>query len=371
LLRCIALPGQLIEVESLSGDFVKAVAVNEARVQWVDCCKGLCILFVVYGHIVGGLEAAGVLRSISTFLVLRDWVYLFHIPAFFFLSGLFAQRACDQPFVSFVRGRLRVLFYPYLVWTAIFLLSQFVMGRFVNTPPSLSRALRCLWEPYGVGLWFLYTLFLISIFFASFRRWRIPPVPILLICLVGYILSHYYVFGFWYVLNESMSYSIFFMIGGCYPGILSAPVANVRRPLLMAAGVGLFVLMTLSQVVHLDAGGLLKLSRALLGIAGVVLVAMAVARTVAAGLFASLGTYSLEIYLAHPLWGTASRAILLRSGVHAPLVFVVCGVLLGVTGSVAMAVLCKRFEFPYLFRWPAGRPRSAGAGAPSGRAQAS
>ena len=44
--------------------------------------------------------------------------------------------------------------------------------------------------------------------------------------------------------------------------------------------------------------------------------AMAAERTALASALAFLGRFSLEIYLAHPLWGTASRGLLLRSGVH-------------------------------------------------------
>jgi fucose 4-O-acetylase-like acetyltransferase len=332
-------------------------APNQQRVDWVDCCKGICILLVVYGHIAGGLEASKVLVSDSAFIALRDWVYLFHIPAFFFLSGLFAQKLSPLPFPRFLRGRLRVLFYPYLVWTGIFLLSQIVMGQFVNTPPSASRALRCLWEPYGVGLWFLYTLFLISILFSCLERLRLPAVAIMLISLALYVLSQYNVFGFWYVLSECMAYSIFFVIGGCYPGIVSTPFRNGRWWLLVAVGLGLLAIMTLAATVHANPAGLLKLLRALLGIAGVVCLAMALARTAAAGLLTFLGAYSLEIYLAHPLWGTLSRGLLLRSGIHAAPIFVLSGVAFGVAGSLALALACKKLNFPYLFRWPTRHPR--------------
>src|SRR6266700_3010337 len=122
------------------------------RAEWVDCCKGICIVLVVYGHIVGGLTQSGVVPTDSFYATLRDWVYLFHIPAFFFLSGLFAHKATSLSFGAFLRRQFRVLGYPYLLWTAIVLVAQLVMGSFVNTPASASRALRCLWEPYGVGL---------------------------------------------------------------------------------------------------------------------------------------------------------------------------------------------------------------------------
>ena len=330
-----------------------AVAINERRVQWVDCCKGICIVLVVYGHVAGGLEASGVLKVGSVFSGLRDWVYMFHIPAFFFLSGLFALKACDRPFAPFLRGRLRVLFYPYLLWTAIILASQLAVASAVNTPASASRVLRCLWEPYGVGLWFLYSLFLVSLLFYGVRRLRIPTAAILLLGVVLYVLGHNDVFGFWYILNESTNHAVFFMIGGCFPGIILAPFTGARKPLLAGVGVGFLALMAVSQFIQPDPTGLLKLTRALLGVSGVVCVAMVFARTAAMGPLAFLGAYSLEIYLAHPLWGTASRAVLLRGGVHNPVVFVVCGVSFGIAGSLAMALFCKRFGFPYLFRWPA------------------
>jgi fucose 4-O-acetylase-like acetyltransferase len=348
---------------ALEGD----APVTRNRVQWVDCCKGICILLVVYGHVAGGLQASGVLRPTSIFATLRDWVYLFHIPAFFFLSGLFARRLVASPFLPYLGGRLRVLFYPYLVWTGIILLCQLAMGSFVNTPASFSRALRCLWEPYGVGLWFLYSLFLISIYFWCLAHGRLKPASMLLVGVAGYVLFHYKVFGFWYILNESWGFAIYFLIGGCFPGIISAPIASARRSVVLGAGIGLLLAMTLLHAVPFDLAGLLRLVQALLGVAGVVCLSMALARTAALRVLAFMGAYSLEIYLAHPLWGTASRGILLRSGVHSVAAFVVAGVALGVAGSLTVALLCKRFHFPYLFRWPvAGRAgvdsRSVAAG---------
>jgi fucose 4-O-acetylase-like acetyltransferase len=340
---------------------VPAAAINEQRVEWVDCCKGICIVLVVYGHVAGGLEASGILSTKSTIAGLREWVYLFHIPAFFYLSGLLsgylAQKSAERPFVEFLRGRLRVLAYPYFLWTAIIFLSQLAMGPLVNTPPSLHRVLRSLWEPYGVGLWFLYSLFLISVLFNCLRRWRVPTHFILLIALIVYVVANENGFLFWTILNASMGYVIFFIIGGCYPGIIAAPFKDARWHLLLAGGVGMLTVMTMLQWAPWNPAGMTGLLKALLGICGVVCVAMAMARkgATAGAPWAVLGTYSLEIYLAHPLWGTASRAVLLKLGVHAPVVFVVCGVLLGVFGSLATALLCKRFDFPYLFRWPARR----------------
>jgi fucose 4-O-acetylase-like acetyltransferase len=330
---------------------------DSSRVAWIDCCKGICIVLVVYGHVAGGLEATDTIKPGSIFIGVREWIYLFHMPVFFFLSGLFARKACTRPFGEFLLGRLKTLAYPYVVWTWIILASQLAMVHFVNNPPDLPKALRFLFEPYGYGMWFLYSLFLISLVFFGLSRLRLPPIAVALVGLVLYLLSMHDAVWFWPILNTAMAYAIFFLLGACFPGIASAPLKNAPLPILFTCAAVMFAAMTLLQTMHSDPSGLLKLVMACLGVLGAVCLAMAVVRTVAGGVCAFAGIYSLEIYVAHPLWGTAARALLLRCGAHTPWIFVFCGVLLGVTGSLAMGVLCQRYGFPYLFRWPAKKAR--------------
>jgi fucose 4-O-acetylase-like acetyltransferase len=45
------------------------------RVGWIDFCKGIGIFLVVLGHILRDVIAV-------------DYIYSFHMPLFFFLSGL-------------------------------------------------------------------------------------------------------------------------------------------------------------------------------------------------------------------------------------------------------------------------------------------
>lgn len=340
------------------------------RVAWIDCCKGICILLVVYGHVAGGLKAAGIVKAGSPFIWLREWIYLFHMPVFFFLSGLFAQRACGRPFWQFLKGKARTLAYPYLIWTGIILAAQVTMARYTNNAPDLSRASRFLFEPYGYGMWFLYSLILISLLFYGLSRLRIPSIPIVLIGLAVYALSMHDTFGFWPILNTSMNNAIFFILGGCFPEIATISLRDARGLVLLCSGVGAFVVMTVLQTLQFDFSGSLKLLMALLGISGAICLAMLVVRTAARGVCSLLGFYSLEIYVAHPLWATASRPLLERLGVHTPVVFIICGVLLGVGGSLILAMACQRFGFPYLFRWPSkqtgtGSMRQTGVDRPS------
>lgn len=82
------------------------------RVEWIDRMKGILILLVVLGHVVG--SAANV-SSGTRESVLRGcfkFIYLFHMPAFFVLAGI-TLKAFD------FRKKFRRLLVPYFVFGAL------------------------------------------------------------------------------------------------------------------------------------------------------------------------------------------------------------------------------------------------------------
>jgi fucose 4-O-acetylase-like acetyltransferase len=325
------------------------------RFAWIDACKGICIVLVVYGHVSGGLEAGGNVAADSFWMRLRDWVYLFHMPAFFALSGMFAFKLSPLSIPDFFWGRLRTVFYPYLVWTVIIVGAQFAMIRFVNNPPDMSRALHFLREPYGYGLWFLYSLFIISVVFYFLAQLRMPPSMMVLLAVAFSFLASRNFFGFWPMLNTSMNYFIYYAAAACArEKILSCFSGNgCLRPQIV--GVGLLLAMTGINLAGSGWGWPFNLLLAGLGFAGVVCLAKGMTLTPVGRVWGFLGLFSLEIYLGHPLWGTVSRVVLLRSGMGSPTILVLGGVLLGILGSLLVGVLCRAWKFPYLYKWPASR----------------
>src|SRR5262249_26319087 len=70
-------------------------AAARERVQWVDAARGLAILLVVFGHAAGGLIDASGSDSALPLRYLFLGVYTFHMPVFFFLSGLFVEQRLE------------------------------------------------------------------------------------------------------------------------------------------------------------------------------------------------------------------------------------------------------------------------------------
>lgn len=66
---------------------------DKQRFPWLDSARDIAILLVVLGHIGQGAPP------------LRQWVYAFHIPLFFILTGILFRLMpdrLDQPFGCFV-----------------------------------------------------------------------------------------------------------------------------------------------------------------------------------------------------------------------------------------------------------------------------
>lgn len=68
-----------------------------SRINWIDMAKGYGTLLVIYAHLGEG--------------ALRTWMYSFHLPLFFFLSG-YVFRTKDN-FIEFVCGKIKSIVVPY------------------------------------------------------------------------------------------------------------------------------------------------------------------------------------------------------------------------------------------------------------------
>src|SRR5664279_3072599 len=62
---------------------------DRSRSLWVDHAKAIGIILVVYGHVARGVFSAGLKIDQNMFELVDSVIYSFHMPLFFFLSGLF------------------------------------------------------------------------------------------------------------------------------------------------------------------------------------------------------------------------------------------------------------------------------------------
>lgn len=193
---------------------------NKKRILWLDYAKAFAMFFVVIGHVNSGNY-------------LTNWIYSFHMPLFFFLSGitLKAYRGGWKHYVIKLSKRILIPYFGYLL---LYFLYDFMQVILLHKDINLVKAfigifIQIRGTEYTLGLWFLPLLFIteileylfvlqkdkiqivimmliasIGFFYASIFKqvlpWGIDAVPIAMVFVwLGYIYKNKFIFKFEYL----------------------------------------------------------------------------------------------------------------------------------------------------------------------------
>ena len=194
---------------------------KKQRLEWLDAMRGFTMILVVANHV--GAMAFEIPRGVSTSL---QFLVLFRMPLFFFVSGFLAYKASQvwnlATFGSLVGKKLRVQIIPTVVF---FLLAAMMLTKdiWATIPEWLSI-------PTKGGYWFtivLLYMFLVYYVFAyleskiKVKSW-IPITLLFLVSLVFYetcYLPKYFswAFGWREHPNEFMNYSSLTLLFQYFP----------------------------------------------------------------------------------------------------------------------------------------------------------
>ncbi|MDD2876334.1 MAG: acyltransferase [Acidiphilium sp.] len=218
----------------------------------IDRAKGLAITLVVFGHIVARQDPV----HVYWYQPLRRAVYGFHMPFFFYLSGMVWQlaghvRIPPAAWPALARSRARRLLLPFALMGTLIICGKLLAARvmFVDNVPHgvIGGLIDLVWNPAispAYSLWYLAVLYILSLF-----------TPMLIWALRGRLSLMLLVFVAlefanppWHLyLPEVSRYGLFFALGLC-AGALGARwtdwIDRWRWPLigLFATGFGLIAL---------------------------------------------------------------------------------------------------------------------------------
>jgi fucose 4-O-acetylase-like acetyltransferase len=150
---------------------IKGASVEKRRVDWIDAARGIAIILVIMGHAPSNQQFV-------------QFIYAFHIPLFFFLSGLVSP---DSKF-SF-KGKARTLLIPYAAFCLIDLIlfagyEQRVTGWNISIrDAAIGFAYSSITTlKLDAHLWFLPCLFLTSVYahllWRSFSRRKVIAIAV-------------------------------------------------------------------------------------------------------------------------------------------------------------------------------------------------
>ena len=195
-----------------ANNMVEASSINEAngsdRVLWIDVAKCIGIFAIYLGHFGPAIGK------------LYVFVFQFHLPLFFFLSGavqIFHQRS----FAENLRVVTKRLLLPFFFFGLLFLCVNTVLTHSLS---SLGQDLLGLAQggirnhfPAG-SLWFLTCLWLMSLVFPLIRKWK-PVYLLLLILVIRFVTVKVWLPSpldapsWWYNLDSAFCYYPYYLLG--------------------------------------------------------------------------------------------------------------------------------------------------------------
>ncbi|MFT4054644.1 MAG: acyltransferase [Novosphingobium sp.] len=298
-----------------------------SRMAWIDVCKGAMILLVILLHATSWFKAqGGDVPAIATGAT--GFFAPIRMPTLIFLSGLLANRGLRKGPARFLLHRLRILIWPFLVWTAIWALAT-----------GKTKAL-LLPETY-LGGWYLWFLLFIALF--SMVIALIPSRFHLAAAVYSYVGSLICEDGTKYG-ERLLFFLAIFLLGavlgrdrGRLPTWLSDRAAMLA---LIPAVIAICAFSALERTIRYSPHDALPI---LVTLAGTLFAAMHVVKVHPLPLLQAIGRESLTVYLTHmPIIATVLR-VLPEFGITTFLPTFVISLSAALSGSLAFVYARRRW----------------------------
>jgi len=178
----------------------------------MDRLKGLGILLVLLGHsiIVYPIN----IQDISWCMFLHDFIYSFHMPLFFVVSGfLYANSSKRLPYMKNLKKKSLRLLLPYFVFSFFNLMTNYFLNDFVNRKvDNFGEAIMDILL-HGKFYWFLYVLFMIFMIIPLLEKLFVNKITTSLIVSILLVLRYTGIGTKEFMLDLVLYYLVFFLCG--------------------------------------------------------------------------------------------------------------------------------------------------------------
>ncbi len=147
------------------------------RISWIDIARGIGIILVIHGH---SLSADSY----------RHLIYAFHMPLFFFISGLVFNYVKNDNVGRVIQKSIKAILVPYFGFAILTYVLWIVNNNitYLNPPLVVQHMTGILYGNsssifFNIVLWFLPCLFITKVGFAAFTRY-VRKTSLLIIALI-------------------------------------------------------------------------------------------------------------------------------------------------------------------------------------------
>ncbi len=330
---------------------------SSGRIEWIDYAKGITIFLVVYSHVLIGVYNSQFNISYSFYIHSIKFMYSFHMPVFFFLSGIFAIKSSAVSLPDFLIKKLKIIAYPYLIWSLIQGCIYAFMSPFTNFKFSLGELpTTILFNPL-MQLWFLYILFFTHALFFLINRLsgKYNYYILLTVALVMYFFSGYIKI---HIISKIFQFFLYYVLGH-----VLTKKNNIKKYLtLNRIQILCFtVLFVILELMIVDLNGnidyignpLQSLFLACMGIALIISISIYLSQAQNIRFILEMGKLSLPIYLMHILTIVGFRIFFNKIiGINNVIFHIAIGLLSGLLLPIVIyKILIRNIKFTYLFSY--------------------
>jgi len=324
------------------------------RELWVDYTKAIGIILVVYGHVMRGLDSAALPMSNYWFNLVDSIIYSFHMPLFFFVSGLFFINSLVKRKKSgLIINKLGTVIYPYVIWSLLQGLSEIMLHEYTNGDATLGQVFNLILQPRA-QFWFLYALFFVflacSFVYSSASKKHFFPLLVLFAGL--YVFKGGY--GSFNIANYILANTVFFALGIWFNEIKMYFEAHYSWLTIILGALFLVgqYLLHITFGLNYQVGGLPILSLAVISIFFITSASMWLGRAHINWLL-YIGTSSMTIYLMHIFAGSGARIVLTTFlGIESVAIHLVIGLFASLALPLLAQKIIDRYDLNYILAWP-------------------
>lgn len=313
------------------------------RMEWLDYAKAIGITLVVLGHVIRGLRVETVGLRLNDYLTFDFLIYTFHMPLFFFASGIvFGSRLSLAP-EKFIRALTIGLVVPYIIWSVTFVVLQQPVGSHVNNLYQVPQLLQIWRHPIGY-MWFFYALIFVQIgFYFVYRIAGSAGIVVFAIaCFSSYLFPQIDLSVDRIAPGAAMG-GTFFALGLAVLAANRRYQINIPPSALLIGGIVFWALsaVTMLQMPNFrEIAPIAAASGVMMTVAGCLMLPRARGPL---AIVALIGQASIAIYVAHPILGAACRILLYRMGVTNCEMHIVSETLIGIAVPLLLYVAANRF----------------------------
>lgn len=318
--------------------------------------RGIAIFLVIIGHVVGKSDTDGIRQLYSPPIFslswLGDFIYTFHMPVFFIVSGIafsvFSNK--NASYISFFKSKFIKLFIPLVCWVPpFFILHALIKHQAFNVTDLVCAVI----FPYDI-FWFIHALIFATIFaFICFKVLRSQSIYYILSIIVFaiYLQNYSVIGGYNYIIYWNILYTSGVFIAHYLPRVYSimGKLSVISTLAILALGITLMNIVEFSPIKY----DLTKIINGL--IAFLLMYAIAITGRKIVSLRKSnkllqllnnnifyLGKISLVIYVLHIYFVTSMRILLIKFGITQPIIHLVLGCLAATLGPVIIYKLLQK-----------------------------